>query len=157
MKKYRFLYPKSAFVIYALIVITSVVSIVFAALRLAEVGKYFSTYPALDVLDIVLFSIFIAVISLNLFCSYYAFRDNAFVVAQLFFRRKIPLISVRRFVIDEATGLAALYFEDPRAPGTLACVTVNLRKRDLDPFSEDLRFFIQDIVIEINPIRKEND
>ena len=70
MKKYRYSFPKSAFFIYVMIVLASITAIVFAILRLAEVGNYASVYPALDIVSIVVFAVFVGMIGSNFFASY---------------------------------------------------------------------------------------
>ena len=149
MRKYRYSFPKSAFFVFALIVLASVTAIVFASLRLAGVGKYLSVYPALDVTTIVVFVIFTALIGCSLWTSYYAFTDEAFVAAQLFSRKKVSREALRKFVLDEASGVAALYFEDAAKPGALLYITINLRKAAMDSFIEDLRAFRSDIAVEV--------
>ena len=154
MKKYRYSFPKSAFVIYALIVLAAVVAIVFAALRLAGVGSYVTFYPALDIASICVFAVFIALIGWNLFGAYYAFAEEDFVVVQLFSKRKVAKNDIVKMVQDEASGLAALYFVDPAAPDVVSFVTINLKSKDMVRFTEDLRAFKPDIIIEINPAEK---
>ena len=55
MKKFRYAFPISAYVVYALLLAVSAISVVLAALRLGEVGGLFSVYPVSDVLSIVVF------------------------------------------------------------------------------------------------------
>ena len=155
MKKYRYSFPKSVFIIYAMIVVAAIAAIVFAALRLASVGKYFSVYPAMDIASIAVFAIFLVLLGLHLFFSYYAFDGRSFLVVQLFSKKRIDRDSIVKFVIDEESGLAALYFIDPATPDMVSFVTVNLKRESLDPFTEDLRLFKTDIVVDVNPTRKE--
>lgn len=157
MKKYRFAYPRSAFVIFGLIIAAGVVSILFSVLRLAEVGKYASSLPALDVVTIIAFAIFYALIGYNLFGSYYAFEESDFLVAQLFFRKRIAGELLVKFVIDEASGVTALYYFDPATPDTLSFVTVNLRRRDVAAFTAELREFKPDVLIEFNPTPRDRN
>ena len=155
MKKYRYSFPKSVFIIYAMIVVAAIAAIVFAALRLASVGKYVSVYPAMDIASIAVFAIFLVLLGLHLFFSYYAFDGRSFLVVQLFSKKRIDRDSIVKFVIDEESGLAALYFIDPATPDMVSFVTVNLKRESLDPFTEDLRRFKSDIVVDVNPTRKE--
>ena len=149
MKKYRFCFPKSAFLIYALIILASIVSIVFSSLRLANVGKYASIHPAVDITTIVVFVIFVALIGYNLVASYYAFVGDTFVIAQLFSKKKIAREALCRFVLDEESSVAALYYLDPARPDVISYVTISLRKATMSSFVEELRAFRGDIAIEI--------
>ncbi|HCU56276.1 MAG TPA: hypothetical protein DIC18_02955 [Clostridiales bacterium] len=149
MKKYRFAFPKSAFVIYALIIAAAVISVVFSALRLAEVGKYASSIPALDIVTIVAFGIFVLLLGYNLFGAFYAFEKSAFVSAQLFFRKRVQKERIYKFIIDQESGVAALYYLDPASPESLLYVTVNIKRKELDAFTEDLRRFKSDVLIEV--------
>ena len=150
MKKYRFVFPKSAYVIAVLIFLSAIAGTVFSVLRLAEVAGFFSVIPAIDILTIVFFSVFIAALGLTLFGSYYAFADSHFVIAKLFFRYRIERDRIVKLVIDEPSGFAALYYFRPELRDVLSFVTVNLRRRDLDPFVEGLRAFKTDVVVEYN-------
>lgn len=157
MKKYRFSFPKSAFLIYALIILAAAVAIVFAILRLVGVGSYVSVYPAMDIVTIAAFALFLLLIGLNLFGSYYAFEERAFLMKQLFFRKRVERELLYKLVIDEASGFAALYYFSPASPEALSYVPVNIRRRDLDSFTEALRRFKSDILIEVNPINQPSD
>ena len=157
MKKFRYAFPKSAYLVFALIVAAAVIGIVFASLRLAEAAGYLSVYPAVDIATIVTFVLFLGLVCGDLFSAYYAFEEQSFLIARLFSKKRIPRDLVCKFVIDEASGLAALYFPSPEQPDAVAYVTVNLRRRDLEPFSEALRLFNPAVVIEINPIRKDGE
>ena len=151
MKKYRFAFPKSAIFIYVLIVLASITAIVFASLRLAGVGKFVSVYPAIDITSIVVFVVFIALMGLNLLTAYYAFTEEAFVMAQLFSKKKVARASICKFVMDEASGVAALYYLDPSKPDVISYVTINLRKASIPSFVEELRAYRSDIAIEVVP------
>ena len=155
MKKYRFSFPKSAFVLFCMVILASVAGIVFAALRLAEVGGYLSLYPAIDIMSIVLFVLFVAFIAGNLFLSYYAFSSEEFIAVRLFSRKRVARDAICKFVLDEESSVAALYFVDPAAPETLSFVTLYLKKADVDRFIADLRAFRSDIAVEIVPIKKD--
>ncbi len=157
MKKYRYSFPKSAFFIYVLIVVAAVTAIVFAALRLAGVGSFVTAFPALDVASICVFVIFIALIGWNLFGAYYAFSEDVFIVVQLFSKKRVERDAIRKLVVDEASGFAALYYVAAEAQGALCFVTINLKSRDLARFSEDLRAFKSDVVIETNPMEKDGE
>lgn len=157
MKKFRYSFPRAAYVIFALILAAAVVGILFASLRLAEVGEFFSIYPAVDIVTIVAFVLFLMLIGADILFAYYAFDEDTFIVLRLFSKKRVGRDVLYKLVIDEATGLAALYFFDPHSPETLYFVTVNLKKRDLEPFCEELRRFKSDIIIEINPLRKKED
>lgn len=155
MKKYRFSFPKSAFVLFCMVILASVAGIVFAALRLAEVGGYLSLYPAIDIMSIVLFVLFVAFIAGNLFLSYYAFSSEEFIAVRLFSRKRVARDTICKFVLDEESSVAALYFVDPAAPETLSFVTLYLKKADVDRFIADLRAFRSDIAVEIVHIKKD--
>lgn len=155
MKKYGLAFPKSAFVLFAMVIFASVAGIVFAALRLAEVGGYLSLYPAIDIMSIVLFVLFIAFIAGSLFFSYYTFSEEEFIGVRLFSRKRVARDSIRKFVLDEESSVAALYYVDPAAPDTLSFVTIHLKKADVDPFIADLRAFRSDVAVEVIPIKKE--
>lgn len=157
MKKYRYSFPKSAFFIYVLIVLAAVTAIVFAALRLAGVGSFVTAFPALDVASIVVFVIFIALIGWNLFGAYYAFSEDSFIVVQLFSKKTVERDAIRKMVVDEESGVAALYFVVADAPDALCFVTINLKSKDLIRFTEDLRAFKSDVVIETNPMKKDGE
>ena len=157
MKKYRFCFSKPAYVVVGLIFAAAIVSIVFAALRLAGTGDYLSVYPAVDIITIVEFSILPIFMLFFLLRSHYAFEEDCFTVFKVLSKRRIPRDSLCKFVIDEATKFAVLYFFADESCETLAYVTVNLRKKDLDSFTETLRAFKSDILIEINPVDKSED
>ena len=151
MKKYKYSFPKSAFVIYLLIIAAAVVAIVFAALRLAGVGNFLSVYPAVDITSVVVFALFLVLLGLHLFASYYGFDGKDFVIKQLFSKKRIERDVIARFVLDEQSGVAALYYIDPQTPDALSYVMINLRSKDMDAFIVDLRAFKSDIVVLINP------
>ena len=157
MKKYRNAFPRSAFFIYVLIVASSLAAIVFAILRLAEVGSYVSVYPALDVVSIVVFTLFIALIGFNLFGSYFAFGEEEFVVSQLFFKKRIARDSLTQVILDEESLVAALYYSDPAKPDALSYLTVNLKKSYVDAFIEDVRVFRSDVAVNVIPVKKDGD
>ena len=157
MKKYRYSFPKAAVFIYALIVLASVTAIVFASLRLAGVGAFVSIYPAVDITSIVVFVVFVALLGWNLLTSYYAFTEDAFVVSQLFSKKKIARDAVCKFVLDEASGVAALYYFNSSAPDVLCYVTVNLRKSVMQSFIEDLRGFRPDVAVETISAGKDKE
>ena len=150
MKKYRFAFPKSTFVVFALIVAAAVVAIVFASLRLAEVGDFLSVYPATDIVTIVAFVAFLALVGWDLFGSYYAFDEQVFIAAQLFSRKKIACELFVKLVIDEESSLAVLYYCDAAVPDALLYVVVRIAKKNLESFVFDLRDFKSDIVVEYN-------
>ena len=157
MKKYRHSFPKSAIFVYVLIVLASITAIVFAALRLVGVGNYVAAYPALEIASIVVFVIFVALIGANLFTSYYAFTEKGFVVVQLFSRKGIARETICKMMVDEESGVAAIYYIDDATPDTLSFVTVNIRRALLDAFEADLRTFKSDVVIEIIPVKRDEE
>ena len=157
MKKYRFSYPKSAIVIYALIVLASITAIVFAILRLAEVGNYVSVYPALDIVSIVLFVLFVALIGSNFFVSYYAFEEDAFLAKQLFSKKRVLRDTLCKFVCDEASHVAALFYIDPATPDVVSYVTVSIKWSLLDGFIKDLKEFAPSLTVETIPVKKEGE
>ena len=156
MKKFRYHFHSSAFVIYALIVLASITAIVFAALRLAGVGDLVSVYPAVDIASIVIFALFVALIGYYFFSVYYTFTADSFVVVQLFSRKAVARDALCKLTLDEASGLAALYYVDEEAdPDVLPFIAIDMRRKDLDAFIADLRAFKSDIVIESIPQKKE--
>lgn len=154
MKKYRNAFPKSALFIYVLIVASSLAAIVFAILRLAEVGNYVSVYPALDIVSIVVFAIFIALIGFSLFGSYFAFGEEEFIVSQLFFKKRISRDALSQVILDEESLVAALYYRDPTKPDVLSYLTVILKKSSVDAFIEDVRAFRSDVAVNVIPVKK---
>ncbi len=156
MKKFRYAFPISAYVVYALLFIVSVVSIVFAALRLGEVGGMFSVYPISDVLSIVFFSIAIVAELWIMFFSNYVFCDDTFVMTRLFFKKRIKREDVIKLVTDEDSGISALYYCGSK-PGeqTVSFLIVSIAKKNREAFESALRAFKRDIVIESNSKEKE--
>ena len=150
MKKYRFAFPKSTYVIFALIAAAAVVAIVFASLRLAGAAGYEPLYPATDVVSIVAFSAFLVLVGWDLFGSYYAFGGESFVVAQLFSKKRIPRDLLCKLVIDEPSGLAVLYYADSVTPDALLYVVLRVGKKKIAPLAEDLRAFKSDLPVEYN-------
>ena len=155
MKKYRISFPKSAFFLFGMVILAAIAGIVFAVLRLAGVGGYLSVYPAIDIMSIVLFVLLVAFIAGNLFFSFYAFSEEVFISVRLFSRKKVARDRICKFVLDEESSVAALYYVDPASPETLSFVTVFLKKADVDRFIADLRAFRSDIAVEIVPIKKD--
>ncbi len=155
MKKFRFVFPKSAYALAGLICLSAIAGIVFSSLRFAEVGGFFSVLPALDVLTIVIFSVFLSALGWTLFGSYYAFTEEYFVVARLFFRHRIERESIVKMVIDEPSGVAAVYYLLHGTTESVVFVTVNLRCRDLDPFAEAFRAFRPEVPVEYNGSSEE--
>ena len=154
MKKYRYHFRSSAFVIYALIALASITAIIFAALRLAGVGGLISLYPAVDITSIVIFAIFILLIGYYFFSAYYALREDEFVVSQLFFKKTVKRDTIAKLTVDEASGLAALYYLDPAKPDVLPFVAIDMKRKDLDDFIAALRAFKTDVVIESIPVER---
>ena len=157
MKKYRFAFQKSAYVIFALIVLSAVVAIVYASIRLAGVGDYLSVYPATDIVTIVAFAMFLALIGWDLFASYYAFEEDKFLSAQLFSRKRIPRDSIRKLVVDDPSGLIVLYYADDPASDALFYVAVHVRRDRVDDFVADFRAFRPDLPVEHRPAPASND
>ena len=149
MKKFRYTFPVSAYVVYALLLLLSALSVVFASLRLGEVGGMFSVYPVSDVISIVVFSsAFAAVLSLMLF-SYYAFTEDSFVATKLFFKKRVKKENVIKLVTDEESGVSALYYYGS-APGeeTVSFLVICVSRKNREAFVSALKEFKRDIVIE---------
>lgn len=152
MKKFRYAFPISAYVVYALLLAVSAISVVLAALRLGEVGGLFSVYPVSDVLSIVVFSIaFIAVLGLMLF-SNYSFCGDEFVVTRVFLKKRVERKNIVKLVTDEESGVSALYYYGTQ-PGeeTVSFLVVSVGKSKRAAFESALKEFKRDIVIESNP------
>ena len=157
MKKYRFAFQKSAYVVFALIVVAAVVAIVFASLRLAGVGDFASAYPATDVVTIVAFAAFLALVGWDIFGSYYAFEEENILAAQLFSHKRIARESLAKVVVDDPSGLIVLYYADPSAPDALLYLTVNVKRDRVDAFLSDLRAFRSDLPVEHRPATPPSD
>lgn len=157
MKKYRFAFQKSAYVVFALIILSAVVAIVFASLRLAGVGDFASAYPATDVVTIVAFVAFLALIGWDLFASYYLFEEESFLSSQLFSRKRIARQSLAKVVVDDPSGLIVLYYADPSAPDALLYLTVNIKRDLVEGFLSDLRSFRSDLPVEHRPEASPSD
>ena len=152
MKKFRYAFPIPAYVVYALLLLLSAVSVLFAALRLGNAGGFFSVYPVSDVLSIVVFSIAIlAVLWLSLF-SNYAFSGDTFVFTRLFLKKRVNRQDIIKLVTDEESGVSALYYYGS-VPGerNVDFLVVCVGKGKRDAFERALREFKSDIVIESNP------
>ena len=150
MKKFRYAYPKSAYVVYALIVAVTIVSIVFASLRLAEVGGFVSVIPATDIASIVIFALFFVALAILVFGTSYSFKGDFFVLDRFFVKKKISRDSILKYVSDGAAGIGALYYADPANPENVLYVVVSLHKKDRQAFPDALRAFNPDVVITTN-------
>ena len=150
MKKYRQRFPKTAFVVYCVMNVVSMVAIVFAALKLAGVGNFASYFPFVDITTIVIFVFFLVFTAILLFNSSYSFGERTFVIRHGFSKQVIDRDAIARFIYDEPSGAAALYYVNPLAPDAAMYVVVVIRKKDMDDFIADLRALKSDIVIEVN-------
>ena len=151
MKKFRYAFPVSAYVVFGLLMLVSAASVVLAALRLGNVGGMFSVYPVSDVLNVVIFSLaFIAVAWLAFFSSY-SFSGDSFVVNRLFFKQRVKREDLIKLVTDEESGLSALYRLGSK-PGekTVSFIVVSVFERDRAAFENALKEFKKDVVIEYN-------
>ncbi len=151
MKKYKQAFSKSAVVVYCVMNLFVFGAIVFSALKLAGVGKLVSYFPFVDITTIVIFSFFLTFAGFLLFYASYGFGERTFVVRRAFFKQVIDRDAITRFIYDEASGAAALYFVNPLTPEALHYVAVNVRKKDMDDFIADLHALKSDIIIEVNP------
>ena len=100
----------------------------------------------------IIFALFFVLLGLHLFASYYGFDGKTFVIKQLFSKKRIDRDTIAKFVFDEPTGVAALYYVDPQTPTVLSYVMVNIKEKDMNAFIVDLRAFKSDVVVEINPL-----
>ena len=150
MKKFRYAYPKSAYVVYALIIAVTIVSIVFASLRLAEVGGFFSVIPATDIVTIVIFALFFVALAILVFGTTYSFKGDSLVLDRFFVKKKIPRENILRYVSDDAAGIGALYYADSALPENVLYVVVSLHKKDRQAFVDALRDFKPDVIITTN-------
>ena len=150
MKKFRYSFPISAYVIYALLAAVSVFAVVFASLRLAEVGKLVSVYPASDIVSIVVFAIFLVLMTMITFGTCYRFGESNFVCDHVLFRKKIDKERILRCVTDEAAGVSALYYLDPASPDNVLFVVICLAKKDRAAFLDALKAYKPDLPIENN-------
>jgi len=148
MKKYRYAFPVSAYVIYALVVAVSAVSMVLASLRLAGVGGFLSVYPALDITSLVLSVLFIIALALIVFMASFGFKEDFFVIDRVFVRKKIARENLLKYVWDEKAGIGALYYTDENAPADIRFVVITIHKGKRKAFEESLRLFKSDILIE---------
>ena len=150
MKKFRYAFPISAYVVYALLAAVSVFTVVFSSLRLAEVGNLVSVYPATDIASIVLFVVFLALMTLITFGTSYRFTEDSFVCDRVLFKKKIDRDRISKFVTDETAGVGALYYLDPSSPDTVLFVVICIAKIRRAAFVEALKSFKPDIVVEAN-------
>ncbi|MBP5404538.1 MAG: hypothetical protein J6Y74_01125 [Clostridia bacterium] len=150
MKKFRYAYPKSAYVVYALVNAVSIVSIVFASLRLAGVGGFISVIPATDILSIVLFALFFVALAILVFGTSYSFKGDDLVLDRFFVKKKISRENILRYVSDDAAGIGALYYADPATPEKVLYIVVSIHKKDRQAFVDALREFKPDVVIMAN-------
>lgn len=150
MKKFRYSFPISAYVIYALLMAVSAFSIIFASLRLAEVGKLVSVYPASDIVSIVVFAVFLVLMTLISFGTCYRLNDQAFVSDHVLFKKKIEWDRVLRYVIDEASGVSALYYLDPAVPDNVLFIVICIKASERQSFVDALKSFKPDLLIETN-------
>lgn len=157
MKKYRQFFPKSAFIVYFVVNVVSLAAIVFSSLKLADVGSLTSYYPVFDIVTIAVFVVFMILTALLLFRSYYAFGEEKFLLCRGLFTTALERDSLVKFVYDEASGVAALYFADPQSPNAARYVVVNLRKKDVTDFTDELRRFAAHVVVEYNPQKPSAD
>ena len=150
MKKYRQKFSKTTFVIYCVVNVVSVLAIVFAVLKLAEVGNFASYFPFVDITNIVIFTFFMTFTGVLFFNSWYGFGERSMVIRHGFTKQVIDRDVIAKFVYDEVTGIAALYYVDPLTPDTARYVVVLISKRNMDDFIADLRSLKSDVLIEVN-------
>ena len=157
MKKYRQKFSKTTFVVYIVINLVGLAAIVFSALKLAEVGKFVSYFPFVDITTMAIFVFFLAFTGILLFNAYYRFEEDKIVIRRGFEKQTVARDSITKFVYDEASGAAALYFVDPAKPDALLYVAVLIGKSKLDDFIADLRALKYDVIIEVNPVRPSDE
>jgi len=150
MKKFRYAFPISAYVIYGLLSVVAVFSIVIASLRLAEVGSLVSVYPASDIVSIVVFAVFLVLMSLISFGTCYRMDEKSFVSDHVLFRKKIEWARILRYVTDEASGVSALYYLDPASPDNVLFLVICLSKAQRQAFVDSLKSFKPDLLVESN-------
>ena len=151
MKKYRQVFPKSAFIFYGAVNLVSIAAIVFSALKLAGVGELVSYFLFVDITTIAIFVFFMALTAILLFRAYYGFEEGRFVVCRGFSRAAVEADRLAKFIYDEPSGVGALYYVDPLTPTAAHYLVINVRRAVIDDFIEDLRRLKSDVVIEFNP------
>ena len=157
MKRYRQKFSKTAFVVYCIMNVFVLAAIIFAALKLAGVGDLVSYFPFVDITTIAIFTFFLCFTGVLLFNSSYSFGERSFIIRHGFSKQVIDRDAIARFIFDEASGAAALYYVNPLAPEAALYVVVLLRKKDVEDFIADLRTLKSDVIIEINPIRPSDE
>ena len=158
MKKFRYVFPISAYVLFGLLLAISAVSVVLASLRLGNAGGFFSVYPVTDVISIVVFSIAFASVLCSAFVSSYAFCGDAFVFTRLFSKKRINKKDLIKLVTDEASGVSALYYYGVE-PGDkqVSFIVISIGRKNREPFESALREFKRDIVMEITSSDRADD
>ena len=157
MKRYRQKFSKTAFVVYCIMNVFVLAAIIFAALKLAGVGNLVSYFPFVDITTIAIFTFFLCFTGVLLFNSSYSFGERSLIIRHGFSKQVIDRDVIARFIFDEASGAAALYYVNPLAPEAALYVVVLLRKKDVEDFIADLRTLKSDVIIEINPIRPSDE
>ena len=150
MKTYRQKFSKTTFVVYCVMNVVSLAAIVFAVLKLAGVANFVSYFPFVDITTIAIFVFFLVFTGILLFRSSYGFTERSFVVRHGFSKQVIDRDAIARFIYDEASGAAALYFVNPLAPEAAMYVVVLIARKDMDDFIADLRSLKSDVIIEVN-------
>lgn len=157
MKKYRQKFSKTTFVVYIVINIVGLAAIVFSALKLAGVGNLDSYFPFVDITTMAIFVFFLVFTGVLLFNAYYLFEQDKLVVRRGFEKQSVEGASITKFVYDEASGAAAVYFVDPAKQDALLYVAVIINKNEMDDFIDDLRLLKSDVIIEVNPVRPSDE
>ena len=146
-KRFRHAFPISAYIIYALVIAVSVLSIVLASLRLSGTAGFLSVYPALDILSIVLFGAFSVFMAFIMFGTGYSVSAEQVRAGSLFFRKKAPRESLLKYVFDAQAKIGAIYYRVPDDDG-IVYIVVTLRPSDREPFEAALRECFPDLLIE---------
>ena len=150
MKTYRQKFSKTTFVVYCVMNVVSLAAIVFAVLKLAGVANFVSYFPFVDITTIAIFVFFLVFTGILLFRSSYGFTERSFVVRHGFSKQVIDRDAIARFIYDEVSGAAALYYVNPLAPEVAMYVVVLIASKDMDDFIADLRTLKSDVIIEVN-------
>ncbi len=150
MKTYRQKFSKATFVVYCVMNVVSLAAIVFAALKLAGVANFVSYFPFVDITTIAIFVFFMVFTGILLFRSSYGFTEKSFVVRHGFSKQVIDGNAIARFIYDEPSGAAALYYVTPLAPEAAMYVVVLISAKEMDDFIADLRLLKPDVIIEVN-------
>ena len=152
MKKFRYAFPISAYVIYGLLLCVSLFSVIIAAFRLGEVGGLFSVFPVSDILSIVVFSLAFVSILWLIFFSNYVFSNDSFEVTRLFYKKRIRKADLIKLVTDKESGVSALYYYGAKeGEASISFIVISISKKKRADFEEALRSFKSDIILETRP------